>query len=114
STIVTIIDTIPPAIECPEWITVSNDSGECGAYVEVPLPATDNLCGPDIITNNRTDNPDASDYYLVGEWVVTYYAEDVNGNKDSCEVVITVEDTEAPVVDCPAEDLEIEVDENCE
>jgi gliding motility-associated-like protein len=37
----------------------------------------------------------------VGDHTITYYATDCAGNSDSCVYVITVEDTEAPMLSCP-------------
>ncbi|WP_363321613.1 FG-GAP-like repeat-containing protein, partial [Polycladomyces subterraneus] len=43
---VTVQDTEPPTITCPANITVSNDPGECGAFVTFPDPTvTDNCPG---------------------------------------------------------------------
>lgn len=38
-----------------------------------------------------------------GDHTVTYFATDCAGNVDSCVYVITVEDTEAPVLSCPSD-----------
>jgi len=38
-----------------------------------------------------------------GDHLITYYATDCGGNVDSCSYVITVEDMEAPVSQCPSD-----------
>ena len=38
-----------------------------------------------------------------GDHLITYYATDCGGNVDSCSYMVTVEDMEAPVAQCPAD-----------
>ncbi|NUO01276.1 MAG: HYR domain-containing protein, partial [Saprospiraceae bacterium] len=40
-----------------------------------------------------------------GDHLITYYATDCGGNVDSCSYVVTVEDMEAPVSQCPSDIL---------
>jgi hypothetical protein len=39
----------------------------------------------------------------LGENMITYYIADCAGNTDSCSYMVTVQDLEAPVLDCPAD-----------
>ena len=94
---VTVNDTEAPMAMCPAPITVSNDSGQCGANVTFTLSATDN-CG----IASEVSSANSGDFFAVGTSTVSYTVTDSSGNVDSCSFTITVNDTEAPVVVCPA------------
>lgn len=100
---ITVEDTTPPVITCPDAVTVEC-AGHCeggGTLASDPqlndffamVFATD-VCDSDpVITNN------APECFPVGDTDVTFYAEDASGNVDSCTVTVTVEDTTPPVID---------------
>ena len=94
-------------ITCPADITVDNDPGSCDAFVNVPLPQTSQCAGPATNDFNGTDN--ASDTYPIGPTTVTWTAMDVAGYPISCEMTITVNNTEAVELNCPA-DVEVTLD----
>ena len=98
--VITVIDTIAPStVTCPDDVTVT-----CAEDVPDPDPnlvsATDN-CGPVTITHVS----DVSDGESCPEIITrTYRATDACGNTADCTQLITVEDTEDPVlVGCPAD-----------
>lgn len=98
---ITVTDTEDPSLACPPNVTQVNDLGECGAQVLVlPAVASDN-CELDTLYNSFNQNNDASDFYEVGETTVTWIAVDVNGNEFTCDMQVTVLDTELPVINCP-------------
>ncbi len=99
--IITVLDTEDPSLACPPNVTVANDLGFCGAEVEVMLALASDNCEIDTLYNTFNNTGDASDYYEVGETSVSWIALDINGNEFSCDMMITVIDTELPVIVCP-------------
>ncbi|TVR77401.1 MAG: HYR domain-containing protein, partial [Saprospirales bacterium] len=95
--VVTVEDNELPQITCPTDVTVDTDTGECFAtYSPVIGTATDN-CGIATIANN------APATFPVGNTIVVHTATDVNGNLANCDQVVSVEDNEAPVANCPSD-----------
>ncbi|MCA9334115.1 HYR domain-containing protein, partial [Candidatus Saccharibacteria bacterium] len=95
---VTVEDNQDPVISCPAGFTVDTDMGACTATGVMlgMATATDNCTGSPTITNNAPAS------YMLGANTVTWTATDDNGNMDTCDQVITVEDNEMPSVICPA------------
>jgi hypothetical protein len=60
-----------------------------------PATATDNCAAV-------TVNPPVPGSVLLGETVLTYSATDAAGNTGTCKTPVTVEDTQAPSISCPA------------
>jgi hypothetical protein len=100
---ITVEDTTPPVITCPDPVTVGC-SGHCeggGTLASDPqlndffsmVSATD-VCDSDPVLSNN-----APECFPVGDTDVTFYAEDISGNIDSCTVTVTVEDTTPPVIE---------------
>ncbi len=102
--IVTVIDSENPVITCPADVIVSTNAGTCDATGVVlgMAVATDN-CGVVTITN------DAPATFPLGVTNVTWTATDNAGNDITCVQTVTVMDTEAPVVTCPA-DVTVDTD----
>lgn len=107
-TSILVLDTIPATLTCPQNMLVTCPSDLPGAY----LTYEDFEGDGGLFTDNCQSNL-PSQFYLsteeqVGETcpyniVRTYVAADNNGNIDSCVHTLTVEDTELPVVTCPAD-----------
>lgn len=97
---ITVVDSELPIITaCPSDITVSNDPGDCGAIVNWAAPtASDNCPGVTLVTTNIPGS-----FFPVGATVVTYTATDASGNTATCTFTVTVNDTELPVIVCPAD-----------
>lgn len=93
---ITVNDTEAPVVTCPANISVSNDAGVCGAAVTYEAQASDN-CSATITYSHASGS-----VFPIGSTTVTATATDPSGNSSSCSFVITVNDTEAPVVTCPA------------
>ncbi len=93
---VTVVDHDKPTISgCPADISVMNDNGRCGAIVFwSTIPIATDLCGTATLTSSHTNGG----FYPVGTTIVTYYAIDAFGNKDSCFFSINVSDTELPQI----------------
>ncbi|MFN7013760.1 MAG: HYR domain-containing protein, partial [Bacteroidia bacterium] len=101
---VTVNDTEAPTIACPGNITVNNTTNQCGANVSFVATASDN-CG----TANITYSPASGSFFAVGTTTVTATADDGHGNTASCTFTVTVNDTQPPVINCPA-NFNVDVD----
>ncbi|MDD3962389.1 MAG: HYR domain-containing protein [Bacteroidales bacterium] len=98
---VTVVDNQPPSITCPDDIWLPADSGECRAWVDVPIPVTAGNCDADSLINDYTHTSDASGYYPVGTTSVTWTAFDQSGNSQSCTMHVTVFDDQYPILSVP-------------
>ncbi len=92
------LDTEPPTVTCPDPVTVGNDAGQCGALVSFTLSFEDNLEGGMV-----TSSPASGTVFAVGVTTVNVTATDAAGNEAFCSFDVTVNDTEAPVITCPAD-----------
>ncbi|WP_165871573.1 HYR domain-containing protein [Flaviaesturariibacter flavus] len=90
--VVTVQDTKAPALNVQD-VTVTNDAGQCGAAVAFAATASDN-CGD--VTVAYSQNPGT--YFPVGTTTVTATATDACGNQTVKTFIVTVNDTEVPVV----------------
>ncbi|MDH3215054.1 MAG: HYR domain-containing protein [Candidatus Krumholzibacteria bacterium] len=91
-------DTTAPTIECPSDTTAQCTSRD-GAMVTFEVIATDD-CDPDPTV---VCEPPSGSVFPFGETMVTCTATDSAGNTAECTFVVMVEDTTAPVLDCPAD-----------
>lgn len=89
-------------IECPENVEVSNDPGLCEADIMIDSAVVTGGCGIDSLFNSYNFTEDASDIYPVGETFVTFTVVDLTGATATCIFTVTVNDEEAPIIDCPA------------
>ncbi|MDM5317031.1 HYR domain-containing protein [Fictibacillus sp. b24] len=96
---ITVIDTEPPTIICPADFTVPNTIGECGAIVNYPDPTVSDNC-PGVTSSCI---PVSGSFFPVGTTPVTCTATDASGNKATCTFTVTVNDTEPPTINCPAD-----------
>jgi len=100
-----------PVISCPADITVPADPGACEAVVNFPdATATDNCPG---VTVSQTAGGSSGSNFPVGTTSIEFTAEDAAGNTQSCTFNITVEDTEPPLITCPADISEVIPGGNC-
>lgn len=102
-------DTDPPTVfDCPTDIMVVNDEAICGAVVTYStITALDNCAG--VVVPTLDDGQASGTVFDVGTTEVVWIADDGNGNTTNCEFDVTVEDTEAPIILCPA-DITVNVD----
>ncbi len=98
SSVVTVEDNIAPVITCPADITVSADPGVCDASSVAfgTATAVDNCSSTITYANN------APAVFPLGNTTVTWTATDAFGNSSSCDQIVTVIDSENPVITCPA------------
>lgn len=91
-------DTIKPTLSCPANITTSTASGSCTKAVNYAVPvAIDNCEGATVVCN-----PVSGSTFQKGVTTVTCTATDAAGNQNSCSFTVTVIDTQAPQITCPA------------
>ena len=101
SFVVTVTDNTAPVFAgCPTDFSVSVNPTTCNAVVNWIAPTvTDNCAGP--ITPTSPDAPGAT--FGLGPHIITYTANDGNGNQSTCSFTVTVTDNTAPVfAGCPA------------
>ncbi|MFT6707856.1 MAG: gliding motility-associated-like protein [Flavobacteriales bacterium] len=99
---VTVQDTIAPTLTCPTVTTFT-----CPSDVSGLAPTTSDACGLvdvtyTIGTTISGDDDASNETFPYGTTTVLYIATDVNGNSSSCTFTVTVEDTEVPILNCPA------------
>lgn len=93
---ITVEDTQPPTITCPSDLTF-----ECDSIGDFGTPTATDQCDPDpaitLLSRDSLPGDCPQEYTLT----LTYEAMDFEGNADTCQQVITVEDTTPPVITCP-------------
>ena len=93
---VTVRDTEAPVITCPTSVTV-NQTQANGAQVTYSASATDNSG-----TVSFTSSPSSGTVFPLGATIVTCTASDAGGNTTVRTFIVTVKDTQAPSITCPA------------
>ena len=97
---VTVTDTEVPQIVCPGNIIIANDNGNCSAIVNYTAPVgTDNCPGANTV---QTAGLPSGSAFPVGVTVNTFKVTDGASNTATCSFTITVNDEEAPQINCPA------------
>ena len=110
---ISVDDTQPPTVTCPANITTANTPGQCSAVVNYANPTvTDNCPGANIVAclppaasspaGTTSCSPPAGSAFPVGTTQVRCCGQDAMENFDDCTFTITVTDTQAPVLTCPA------------
>lgn len=99
---VIINDVVPPVINnCPANVIVSNDVGSCGAVFSWTPPSVSDNCPNAVIV--QSSGLVSGALFPLGNSTITYTATDANGNTTTCSFMVTVNDTENPVISgCPA------------
>ncbi|MDT0554382.1 HYR domain-containing protein [Patiriisocius hiemis] len=107
TSLVTVQDVLPPTPVCKD-ITVQLDStGQIAITAEAINDGSYDNCAVDS-TSIDIQNFTCSN---LGENTVTLTVNDVNGNSATCTAIVTVEDSIAPQIICPA-DVTVECDED--
>eukprot|EP00899_Mesostigma_viride_P026909 jgi/Mesvir1/7402/Mv19198-RA.5 len=107
---ISVVDTTPPSMDCPDNITVaaaSNHSTAGGSPASWSgQSATDNVDGD--MTANITCDPTSSSLFTItpGGHTVTCSATDEAGNEGECSFTVTIVDNTNPVVTCPTSPVE--------
>ncbi|MBN1205139.1 MAG: DUF5011 domain-containing protein [Myxococcaceae bacterium] len=93
---VTVLDETPPALTCGQVPTLECSAG--GATASYSPSATDN-CGA---APSITCAPASGSHFSHGTTAVTCTAKDSAGNQSNCSFPVSVVDTQAPSLTCPA------------
>ncbi|MEX2553072.1 MAG: SdrD B-like domain-containing protein [Actinomycetota bacterium] len=97
---VTVEDTHPPRIRCPEGVITLPAGRDCMAILpEVAVEVWDDCTPQDELIITQT--PAAGTPLPVGTHTVVITVTDAAGNQSSCKVQIRVRDTTPPIVICP-------------
>ena len=105
---VIVTDDELPTITCPADVTVDTDPSVCVATgVVLGTPVTADNCSVATVTN------DAPSAFPLGVTTVTWTVEDGSGNTTTCTQIVTVEDNEAPVIQCPLDVVDDIVPGSC-
>jgi hypothetical protein len=103
---ITVNDTQKPNITCPVNQTRSADLGQCSAFVTYPTPTGTDNCGlptgQPIWISGGTNAAGSTATFQKGATNVIWQATDAAGNIQTCSFRVTVNDTEAPTMTCPA------------
>ncbi len=97
---ITVVDTTPADVTCPDPITV-----ECTSHDGTPRDDEqfagwwESASAIDICCEDPSISDDGPAYFELGETTVTFTATDCSGNESSCQVVVTVEDTTPPTIE---------------
>lgn len=99
---VTVNDTQAPSITAPSNITVGNDAGQCGASLDPGFASASDNCPDVLVTSTRSDGLLIDQPYPKGTTTITWKATDASGNTATATQTVTVNDTEAPTANVPA------------
>src|SRR5262249_16934416 len=95
---VTVADTEPPQVSCPQSMPVTECTGSGAAVIALKATATDR-CGAVTLSNDRTTGGgDAGGSYPLGATAVTFVATDAAGQQTTCVWHVTVQDTLPPTI----------------
>jgi hypothetical protein len=107
---ITVNDAQAPIITCPANMVRSNDAGLCSASVSYPTPKAADNCSlpagqPQWVSGGTTPTASGANSiatFQKGATIVTWRATDGAGLTKTCTFRVTVNDTEAPTLTCPA------------
>lgn len=91
----------PQLTNCPQDLFVNTYAGSCYAIVNWTMPTATDNCMLDSLVSNFSPN----DTFEIGLHQIMYIAYDSYMNRDTCIFNITVEDNEAPVLNCQSDTL---------
>jgi hypothetical protein len=94
--VITIRDTVPPAIDCPDDIVTPTEPDLCSAHVSYPAPVAS---GSGIVSVSCDEA--SGGVFLGGVTPVTCTAVDARGRSASCSFTVTVQDRQPPDLIAP-------------
>jgi len=97
---VTVTDRQNPSIGCPGNITRTTDANQCSAAVTYTNPTFSDNCSGAYLT--RTSGFASGSVFPKGTSMVDWKVTDASGNMSVCQFTVTVNDTQAPSINCPS------------
>ncbi|XP_033636709.1 uncharacterized protein LOC117297670 [Asterias rubens] len=97
---VLIIDDVPPILACPANRTDPTEFNSSFAIVYWDLPTV--MENTPAMVDLTSDVDNGTSVNLGDTLTVTYTGTDASGNNGTCSFQVTVNDTEPPQIDCPA------------
>lgn len=105
-----VIDSTVPSLSCPQNIVVNNDPGSCDAVVDFVVNVGNTCAGVQL---NQTEGLESGASFPVGVTTNTLELMDDEGAViTNCSFSITVNDTEAPILNNCPEDINLSADPN--
>jgi 6-phosphogluconolactonase (cycloisomerase 2 family) len=99
---ITVSDAQAPSINCQADVMVNNAPNQCGAVANYALPTVSDNC-PGV--GAPICNPPSGSFFPVGQTMVTCTVKDASDNSSQCSFKVTVKDTQAPTIQCPADKI---------
>ncbi|HEX8474956.1 MAG TPA: PxKF domain-containing protein [Pyrinomonadaceae bacterium] len=99
---VVVNDTESPTITAPPNVVASTDANSCSANVNPGTPTANDNCPGVNVAGVRSDAQPLNAAYPKGTTTITWTATDASGLTASVNQTVTVNDTVAPVITCPA------------
>jgi|GEM_PF-1444178 len=101
----------PIFVTCPsnDTLRVGSNTDICEGSAIFSTPIADDNCG--LATVTQLSGPPAGESLAVGIYTVSFLATDIEGNTDTCEFTLIVEDTEIPSITCPGNMIVAETDQ---
>ncbi len=105
---ISIVDTLPPVVACPENLTIGTDEGLCEASFAIPDVDVTDECSDDESISLQVQISGVFGSFEPGDvvdldtgtFVVSYIASDLCNNSDTCETILRVVDDEEPSLVC--------------
>ncbi|HOI48583.1 MAG TPA: HYR domain-containing protein, partial [Prolixibacteraceae bacterium] len=94
--VINVEDVEPPVLVCQDFAVVPNEKDSAFVDLSDVLVSNSDNCG----IASFTTEPDIKGGFTVGSTLVTLAATDISGNVSTCSFTVTVEDVEAPVLQC--------------
>jgi hypothetical protein len=95
---VTVNDTTPPLLNCPANLVKGADPNQCSAAASFTPSASDNCSG----AGTPACSPPSGAAFPKGITTITCSVRDGANNQAVCSFTVTVVDTQAPTLACPA------------
>ena len=109
---ITVLDTQPPTISCPNPMSTNASSNACATTVSYNTPVGHDNC-PASVTSLVAGYASGSSFY-VGSTVINYSVVDASGNEAYCTFSVTVNDVTPPVItSCPSSTTQLAGDGVC-
>ncbi len=93
-------DTTAPVINCPADTLIQLDPWACEISFSFSVSVSDN-CDPEpLLVQTDTTGLSTGDFFYVGEYLLTFVAEDASGNVSSCSFIVQIAEVEDGIIQC--------------